>query len=175
MGAVYLPEQAGLDNLIGQFFAMLIFTGFIVVVAFELLRKCFITSNSPKGTVLFVLFSVLLPASYYVVSVISAHSDGVVALIYFFIWLSIVGLLGCLIQGKLPSNSTIRFTLSFALTGVLVFTLTSIGWSYIYGSFVRPSYLSLTPYITFGGSVIVWVVLLAIVLLLGRRSRYVLP
>lgn len=175
LGAVYLPEQAGVANLIGQFFAMLLFTGFLVVAAFEFLRKCFISSNNSKSTSLFIVFSLLIPASYYVASVFIAHSESIMALIYFALWLCLVCLMGGIVNGKIPSKSIIKFTLTFTLVGILIFSVTSLLWSCVYGYYIRPTYLSLTPYIEFGGSVVVWDSLLVIVLLMGRKGKYAQP
>ena len=173
--AVYLPEQAGLVNLIGQFFAMLLFTGFLVVAAFEFLRKCYMSSSNSNATATFIFFSLLIPVSYYIASVFSAHSEGILALVYFSLWLCLVGLFGYLVKGNMPSKSTIKFTLVFALVGILIFSVTSVLWSYIYGHIIRPTHLSITPYISFGGSVVVWAALLVIVLLMGRKGQHAQP
>jgi hypothetical protein len=175
LGSVYLPEQAGLANLIGQFFAMLLFTGFLVVAAFEFLRMCFISSTNSSATPLFILFSLLIPASYYIASVFSAHSESILALAYFSFWLCLVALFGYFTKGNLPNKSTIKFTLLFTVVGILIYGITSVLWSYIYGYIIRPTHLPITPYISFGGSVVVWAALLVIVLLMGRRGQYAQP
>lgn len=164
LSAVYLPEQAGLVNLMGQFFAKLIFTGFFVIVAFEFLRKCFLMSVNSEARILFITSLIFLLLTYYVVSVFSAHSSEILTLIFYLLWFCLVGLSGYFIEGRLPNTETFKFTLLFTLIGVFIFFITSIGWSYIYGNCIRLFHLNLTLYISFGISIIVWTILLVSVI-----------
>jgi hypothetical protein len=176
LGAVYLPEESGFLRLIDQFFALLIFTGFLVVVAFEYLRKSYVLSSKENASALFIFFTLVLPFSYYVLGVFSAHSEKLFAELFFLAWFSIVGVFGYLIRGMKPNKNILYFTLIFCGIGVFIYCITTISWSYIYGSYImRSSHLSLTPYIMGVGSVVVWVLLLFSVVLLGRRYHDIRP
>jgi len=176
LGAVYLPEEAGYLNLIDQFFAKLIFTGFIVVVAFEYLRKSYLLTSKENASAVFVLLTLLLPFTYYVAGVLSAHSEKISALFYFLVWFCMVGVFGYFIRGKKPNKSILYFTFIFGLIGLVIYCTTTVSWSYIYGSYVmKTSYLYLTPYIMGIGSIVIWIVLFICVVLLGRRYHDVQP
>lgn len=156
-----MPEDQSVVSALGQFFAMLAFTGFLVVVAFEFLRKCRLESQKANRDGLFAFYSVSLPATYYVAIVLSAHSSVASVLFIYIVWAMAIGLMGVSVVGRLPSKETFGFTFCFALSGLLIFAIASSGWSYAYGVFVMPDHLDLTPYLAFIGGVGVWGLVLA--------------
>ena len=168
--AVYLPEQAGLGNIVAQFFAQLLFTGFLVVVAFEYLRKCHADSHKRYATLLLIVFSILLPATYFYVCVVTAHTDRITSASFFAIWFGLIGLAGFLISGRSPTRANVRITLSFSFIGLLVYAISSIGWSYVYGRYLKPSYLDWYEFIASGGGVLVWAMLVVVFVLLSRTQ-----
>ena len=167
--SLYGAAEFTARNVVGEFLANIVFSGFFVIVAFEYFHLRYITAQIENSAAALLAISPLIPVTYYVVSVFGAHVSILLQLSFYISWFFIIYLVGRLFKSNLKEQEILKRITIFALVGTAILLTINVAWTFIYSEFLRPNRLELTPYFMVGSGVLSWVLLLFLLLYAKRN------
>ena len=167
--SMYVITEFSPENIFGELLAKIAFTGFFVIVAFEYFNLRYKCSTKESLSPAFIGMSALMPITYFMVSVIGAHSSIGLQLLSYIIWFVFIFFAGLLIRGNFIGAKILKFIGLFLGVGLLILLSISTVWTLIYSNYVMPNNLELTPYFMAGSGSLSWVLLLVVLLFIENK------
>jgi hypothetical protein len=162
--SMYVITEFSPESIFGELLAKVAFTGFFVIVAFEYFNLRYKCSSKERLSPAFIGMSALMPITYFMVSIIGAHSTISLQLLFYVIWFVFIFFAGLLIPGNFIGAKIPKFIGLFLSVGLLILLSISTFWTLIYSNYVMPNNLELTPYFMAGSGALSWASLLVLLL-----------